>query len=118
MVGKSENLSGMWAKIRGSIDLEPETELAENVYLGCNQREVHPEMHWVNDKNAMFRKLTVNAFAGGDSRAVDPKNQKNQRSGDSTLSPGEMILAGATPASPANPIRQQTKPKSELGIMT
>ena len=69
-------MSGMWKKIRRDIDLEPETELAENVYLGCNQREVRPETQWVNDKNAMFRKLTTNAFAEGDLCAKDQKDQK------------------------------------------
>ena len=97
MVGKSENLSGMWKKIRRDIDLEPETELAENVYLGCNQREVHPETQWVNDKNAMFRKLTTNAFAGGDPCTKDQKDQKNQKPKNKTLSACEMVLAGGRP---------------------
>ena len=66
MVGKSENLSNMWKEIRRDIELEPETELAENVYLGCNQREVRPELQWLNNKNDLFKKLTTHATAEGD----------------------------------------------------
>ena len=72
MVGKKENLSDMWKKIRRDIDLEPETELAENVYLGCNQREVRPELQWLNDKNNLFKKLTTYAIAEGDSCEKNP----------------------------------------------
>ena len=41
MVGRKENLADMWKALRGDLDLEPETELSHNVYLGCNQREAH-----------------------------------------------------------------------------
>ena len=50
MVGNAENLSNMWKRIRKNINLELETELSENVYLGCNQREVPPQLQWLNEK--------------------------------------------------------------------
>ena len=38
MVGRKENIPKMWKMMRREVDLEPETELTENVYFGCNQR--------------------------------------------------------------------------------
>ena len=78
MVGKRENLADMWNKIRRDIDLEPETELVENVYLGCNQREVQPELQWLSEKNDLFKKLTTYAIAEGD---PCDKKEGNQEAG-------------------------------------
>ena len=42
-VGTVENIPKMWKRMRKEIDLEPETELSDNVYLGCNQRLTVPQ---------------------------------------------------------------------------
>ena len=42
MVGKSENMEPMWRLLGQHLDLEPETELSDNVYLGCTQRMTEP----------------------------------------------------------------------------
>ena len=35
VVGRKENIPKMWKMLRKEVDLEPETELSNNVYLGC-----------------------------------------------------------------------------------
>ena len=41
MVGKQENLADMWKLLRIDLELEPETVLSHNVYLGCSQRDAY-----------------------------------------------------------------------------
>ena len=95
MVGKRENLSEMWNKIRRDIDLEPETELIENVYLGCNQREASPEQQWLSDKNELFKKLTTYAIAESDPCEQKESNQDTGRKQKKKApSAGSITLAG------------------------
>ena len=41
------------------MDLEPETELSDNVYLGCTQRMTEPIPQLVREKNDLFRRITT-----------------------------------------------------------
>ena len=91
MVGKRENITDMWNRIRKEIDLDPETELIENVYLGCNQKEVQPDLQCLNSKNELFKKLTTYAIAEGVLCEADLKQETPQA--------GSMILAGGDPSS-------------------
>ena len=97
MVGKSENLSAMWKKIRKDISLEPETELAENVYLGCNQREVQPELQLLEDKNTLFKKLTIHAIAEGDPCEESKAHGGKGQTGKDKKPNAGMNLAGGDP---------------------
>ena len=49
----------MWTALREDLDLEPETELSHNVYLGCNQRDAPVIPDLMNDKNQLFHRLTT-----------------------------------------------------------
>ena len=60
MVGKRENLPKMWELLRKDVDLEPETEISQNVYLGCNQKETIPDEDLMKEKNQLFKKLVSN----------------------------------------------------------
>ena len=107
----------MWKEIRRDIDLEPETELAENVYLGCNQREVRPELQWLNDKNELFKKLTTHAIAEGDlCKKAKSSQDKGQKQKDGKPNATDTSIAGATPACLVNLILQPTSPRPEPGI--
>ena len=72
MVGKGESSPNMWKLIRKDIDLEPETELSENVYLGYNQRQAKPELHRLKEKNDLFKKLTTHASQESTNAEGDP----------------------------------------------
>ena len=65
MVGKMENIPKMWNTLRKEVDLEPETELSDNVYLGCNQRLTSPNQSLLDEKNDLFKKLTTREESGG-----------------------------------------------------
>ena len=85
----------MWKDIRRDIDLDPEIELAENVYLGCNQREVRPELQWLNDKNDLFKKLTTHAIAEGDlCKKTKSSQDKGQKKKDGKLDATDTSIAG------------------------
>ena len=49
----------MWAALRLDLDLEPETTLSQNVYLGCNQREAPIQPKTIKEKNELFHRLTT-----------------------------------------------------------
>ena len=58
MAGKKENIAPMWASLRKEgIDLEPPVSLSENVYLGCGQKAIKPNMDIVNQKREMFQRI-------------------------------------------------------------
>ena len=45
MAGKKENIAPMWTTLRkNGLELEESVSLKSNVYLGCAQREVVPDM--------------------------------------------------------------------------
>ena len=75
MVGKQENISKMWASMRKHIDLEPETELSDNVYLGCNQRMATPDQSLIQEKNLLFKKLTTHDKLLAEGDLSGPKEQ-------------------------------------------
>ena len=66
--------------MRRKVDLEPETELSDNVYLGCNQRVAEPNQQLLHEKNRLFKKLTTHekVEAEGD-LSVPEEDQKPKR---------------------------------------
>ena len=80
MVGKTENIPKMWKAMQRKMDLEPETELSDNVYLGCNQRVAEPNQQLLHEKNRLFKKLTTHekVEAEGD-LSVPEEDQKPKR---------------------------------------
>ena len=75
MVGVAENLRPMWKRIRGLVDLDPETELVDHVYPGCTQRSVPTKKSVVMAKQQLFAQLlskeTSDTKAGGETSPVD-----------------------------------------------
>ena len=71
MVGLKQNIAPMWARIRKLVNLDPETELVDHVYLGCTQRAATPKKESVQDKQRLFAQLMAkersdsNAGGGG-----------------------------------------------------
>ena len=57
MVGVAKNIQPMWKKIRELVDLGPETELVDHVYLGCTQRAVPPQRSIIQAKQQLFSQL-------------------------------------------------------------
>ena len=58
MAGKKENIGPMWDTLRANgLELEPAVSLKSNVYLGCAQREVIPDMDLVFAKREMMSRL-------------------------------------------------------------
>ena len=57
MVGAAKNIQPMWKKIRELVDLDPETELVDHVYLGCTQRSVPPHKPTIQAKQQLFSQL-------------------------------------------------------------
>ena len=70
MVGLKQNIAPMWAKIRKLVNLDPETELVDHVYLGCTQRAATPRKESIKDKQRLFAQLMAkersDSNAGGD----------------------------------------------------
>ena len=76
----------MLKMMRKSVDLEPDTELPENVYLGCNQRQAAPELNTMIENNKLFRRLTTHASkesscAGGDP-GKEARSDPSKKTGD------------------------------------
>ena len=58
MAGKKENIGPMWDTLRANgLELEPAVSLKSNVYLGCAQREIVPNMDLVFAKREMMSRL-------------------------------------------------------------
>ena len=58
MAGKKENIAPMWESLRKEgIDLEPPVPLSQNVYLGCGQEVVKPNMALSSQKREMFQRI-------------------------------------------------------------
>ena len=76
MVGRKENLSKMWELLRKDVDLEQETELSHNVYLGCNQRTATPDESLIKEKNQLFRKLITNECTQAEGNLSETEDHK------------------------------------------
>ena len=58
MAGKAENIAPMWATLRKhGLDLEDAVSLKSNVYLGCAQREIEPDMSLLAAKREMMERI-------------------------------------------------------------
>ena len=58
MAGKKEHFTPMWDSLRKEgIDLEPPVPLSQNVYLGCGQKIVQPNMALISQKREMFQRI-------------------------------------------------------------
>ena len=58
MAGKKENIAPMWATLRANgLELEESVSLKSNVYLGCAQREIVPDMTLLAAKREMMERL-------------------------------------------------------------
>ena len=58
MAGKQANIAPMWERLRKEgIDLEPPVPLSKNVYLGCGQKVVKPNMAFISQKREMFQRI-------------------------------------------------------------
>jgi len=65
MAGKKENIGPMWATLRANgLELEPAVSLKSNVYLGCAQREIVPDMDLMYDKREMMTRLCHGSGSG------------------------------------------------------
>ena len=69
MVGRAESIAPMWTQIRSKIDVDPETDLVDHVYLGCTQRDKKPSKTVVRDKQELFSKLLSNQIKDSDPEA-------------------------------------------------
>ena len=58
MAGKKKNIAPMWDSLRKEgIDLEPPVALNQNVYVGCGQKVVEPNMALISQKREMFQRI-------------------------------------------------------------
>ena len=58
MAGKKENISPMWEALRKEgIDLEPPVPLHRNVYSGCGQKVLQPDLGMIANKREMLYRL-------------------------------------------------------------
>ena len=57
MVGKADNIKPMWESLRKVLDLDPETDLVDHVYLGCTQINHKPPREVVESKQKFFAQL-------------------------------------------------------------
>ena len=65
MAGKKENIGPMWATLRAAgLELEPAVSLKSNVYLGCAQREIVPDMDLIFEKREMMTRLCHGSGSG------------------------------------------------------
>ena len=77
MAGKKCNIKPMWDQLRKEgLDLEPSVSLKSNVYLGCGQREVKPDLPLIAAKREMFTRLCMGDNKGKPEEAAPPKDLK------------------------------------------
>ena len=63
--GKAEEISPMWKTlVSNGLELEDPVSLKANVYLGCAQREVVPDMDVIKSKYEMMSRLCHGAKSG------------------------------------------------------
>ena len=62
MAGKKENIAPMWDSLRKEgIDIEPPVPVNQNVYLGCGQKVIKPNMALKAQKREMFQRICASA---------------------------------------------------------
>ena len=60
MAGKKENIPKMWELLKKEgIDLGPPVTLHENVYLGCGQRPLEPDLAMIALKRCLSVSVTL-----------------------------------------------------------
>ena len=65
MAGKKEHIGPVWATLRkNGLDPEPAVSLKSNVYLGCAQREIVPDMDLLFAKREMMTRLCHGTGSG------------------------------------------------------
>ncbi|MHC4951072.1 MAG: hypothetical protein ACYTEU_08835, partial [Planctomycetota bacterium] len=65
MAGKKENIGPMWATLRkNGLELEDAVSLKSNIYLGCAQRELVPNMELLAAKAEMMKRLCHSSGSG------------------------------------------------------
>ena len=61
LAGKAGNLSPMWAKLNETLELDPPQKLHENIYLGCEQREVQIPQSLIQEKHEFFNRIMADS---------------------------------------------------------
>ena len=65
MAGRSENIGPMWAAMKAAgLDLEPSVPLCKNVYLGCGQMDVEPDLALISQKLESFQRICFGGPSG------------------------------------------------------
>lgn len=59
LAGKKENIGPMWEKMGGFLELEPAKKMGVSQYLGCDQREIVPEIEDIERMIAAFENFSV-----------------------------------------------------------
>ena len=91
MAGKKVNIPKMWERLeQEGIDLEDPVPVHENVYLGCGQKPLQPDLKTIAQKREMFQRIChssaygkPDSTAGGDTfreKSVDNVSSSNSNS--------------------------------------
>ena len=126
MAGKKCNIGPMWDTLRShGLDLEPSVSLKSNVYLGCGQREVQPDMTVLRAKCDMIHRLCRGSADVGKPTASNipelkepsekpaPKSKTNKKK--KAASPtSEGALGGASQENSVPKTSNSNKPKASL----
>ena len=73
MAGRKSNMGPMWAAMKAEgLDLEPSVPLSQNVYPGCDRREVLPDRVLIGEKLETFRRLCYGGSSGKAQGDLEP----------------------------------------------
>ena len=112
MASRSENIGPMWAAMKAAgLDLEPSVPLSKNVYLGCGQMDVEPDLALIRQKLESFQKICFGEPSGktegnledllenpgGDTAAKSPKKKSKKTSQRTATSPGVKMVKRELP---------------------
>ena len=66
----------MWDQLRKEgLELEPAVSLRSNIYLGCGQKEVQPDLQLISAKRELFTRLCLGGESGKP-KCLDPPELK------------------------------------------
>ena len=60
--GQKDEVKPMWAKLMSKADLEEPTQIIDQVYLGCTQRESETNKRIVTEKSDLLHKLVSSKY--------------------------------------------------------
>ena len=78
MAGRKESMKPMWERLGKRLDLEDAVPFDGHVYLGCEQRDVEPNMEMVSEKTQLFHQI-MKTKTGPKGNTMDEQGEETKQ---------------------------------------